>query len=144
MWLHPPFFSIDVWHFGHAFVLATSQLYVSESSRHLTVHAERSVHEAGAWSSCKQLKQKRCEHEHLTEKPRFDPAATAADAARLCTALAQSGAGHHLSEGWSSTKERARLAAFSYRRSLSASVTSERTSAGVTTIEHLGSGQRAK
>jgi len=28
LWLHPPFFSIDVLHFGHAFVFETNQLYL--------------------------------------------------------------------------------------------------------------------
>jgi len=114
-----------------AFVLA----YVSESSRHLTSQAFRSAHEAGAWSSAMQLKQKRWPQLHFT------PAVP--DTAR--TALPQSAFGHHLNPDWSAMKERAReLAAphcFSFFSSSAPS--SARTSLSVTTTEHFSSGQRA-
>ena len=132
MWLQPPFFSMLVWHFGQAFVFATSQLYVSESSRHLTSHFCKLSHVAGWWSSCMHWKQKRCLQSHCTERtPGFER-------------TAKCRASHHLRPGWSSTYERERLAAISYRRSCSSCRTSERTSCGVTTRRHFGSGQRAK
>ena len=88
MWLQPPFFSMEVPHLGHAFVFATSQLNVSESSRHLIDHWRRSSHVAGKWSSSMQPKQKRCAHEQRTES----------SPARARTAAPQS-EGHHLSDG---------------------------------------------
>ena len=55
MWLQPPFFSMEVLHLGQHLVLDTSQLYVSESSLHLTSHRFRSSHDEGRWSSRLQL-----------------------------------------------------------------------------------------
>jgi hypothetical protein len=47
MWLHPPFFSIVEWHFGHSLVCADIQFAVSESSSHFFCHFLTSGHIAG-------------------------------------------------------------------------------------------------
>ena len=38
MWLHPPFFSIVLWHLLHSFVLLLIQFAVSLSSSHFFSH----------------------------------------------------------------------------------------------------------
>lgn len=49
--LHPPFFSIVLWHLVHSFVLALIQLLVSESSAHFFFHSLAILQMTGRWST---------------------------------------------------------------------------------------------
>ena len=61
MWLHPPFFSIVLWHLLHSFVFVLIQFAVSLSSRHFCNHSFDTAHTNGRWSlSIGQPKQKMC------------------------------------------------------------------------------------
>ena len=59
--LHPPFFSMLFWHFGHMRVLALIHCEVPASSRALFSHLGTSAQITGRWSaSCPHPKQNAC------------------------------------------------------------------------------------
>ena len=61
MWLHPPFFSIVLWHLLHSFVLLLIQFAVSLSSLHFCSHIFATAQMTGRWSvSIGQPKQNTC------------------------------------------------------------------------------------
>lgn len=51
MWLHPPFFSIVLWHLLHSFVLLLIQFAVSLSSLHFCSHIFATAQMIGRWSA---------------------------------------------------------------------------------------------
>ena len=68
-WLHPPSFSIVALHFGHSFVLAWIQLYVSESSSHFFFHNLSKSHWTGSCHFEPQEEQSVSPHSHATSIP---------------------------------------------------------------------------
>jgi len=68
-WLHPPSFSIVALHFGHSFVLAWIQLYVSESSSHFFFHNLSKSHWTGSCHFEPHDEQSVSPHSHATSIP---------------------------------------------------------------------------
>ena len=85
MWLQPWFFSMRAAHWGHFFVLASSQFAFSLSLPHFSSHASSRAQVTGACASFLHRKQKVVPQLHFT----------VFTAVRATKALLQPAAGHH-------------------------------------------------